>query len=252
MNKIESKQNPRVKQWKKLHSKKGREKAGHYLIEGPHLVEEALKSHVEVTEMIVEEDFTVPESWNLDLYLRTYVPKAVMNEISDTETPQGIAAVCRINLERVNIDEEAGQYLLVDSVQDPGNIGTIIRTADSVGLSAVILGEGCADPYNSKVLRSTQGSIFHLPVIQGDLDRWINDLQDNGTPVFGSSLQDAKPYKTVEPPGVFALIVGNEGNGVAPHLLHKTDERLYIPIHGQAESLNVSVAAGILLYYLRN
>ena len=114
-----------------------------------------------------------------------------------------------------------------------------------------MLGEGCVDAYNSKVLRSTQGSIFHLPIVKGNLEEWVDKLKENNVPVYGTALENGVPYGEVTPTGSFALIVGNEGNGVRQEILAK-DQNLYIPIYGGAESLNVAVAAGILTYYLQS
>ena len=140
------------------------------------------------------------------------------------------------------------KVLLIDAVQDPGNIGTMIRTADAAGMSAVILGKGSADAYSPKTVRSAQGSNFHIPVVRGDLHEWIDRLQDDGVKVFGTSLDDAISFREVEVSDAFAVIVGNEGAGISPQLLAKTDQNIIIPILGAAESLNVAVAAGILMY----
>ena len=139
--------------------------------------------------------------------------------------------------------------LLIDAVQDPGNIGTMIRTADAVGLDAVILGKGCADIYNPKTLRAAQGSHFHIPVVREELTECVDFLQDQGVPVFGTALdEDAVPYSDIHHTGAFAIIMGNEGSGIQPQLLAMTDQNIIIPILGQAESLNVAVATGIVLY----
>jgi TrmH family RNA methyltransferase len=249
MKKIDSIQNSRVKQWKKLQTKKEREKTGLFLIEGFHLVEEALKSQDAVRTLIISENIDLPQKWNIgDIELYT-VSEAIMRTLSETETPQGVVAVC----EKITYDVPLtnGKFLLLDGVQDPGNLGTIIRTADAAGLDAVILGEGTADVYNSKTLRSTQGSIFHLPIIKGNLKGWITELKKQNVPVYGTALEHAVPYQEVKPQGTFALIVGNEGSGVREELLALCDHNLYIPIHGRAESLNVAVATGVLTYYLR-
>ncbi|MDQ0220113.1 RNA methyltransferase [Peribacillus cavernae] len=247
---IESAKNPRVKQWKKLLTKKERDKTGRYLIEGFHLVEEALKEASLVQAVILSEDAEVPVQFKLEGIEVIYAANDVLKAISDTETPQGITAVCEqreVTLE----DIDPQKLLLIDAVQDPGNIGTMIRTADAAGIDAVILGEGCADPYNPKVIRSTQGSIFHLPVIKSDLSDIIDSLQNRGIPVYGTALENAVSFEKVEKVQSFALLVGNEGQGVAKQLLSKTTQNLYIPIYGKSESLNVGIAAGILLYHLR-
>lgn len=135
-------------------------------------------------------------------------------------------------------------------MQDPGNLGTLIRTADACGVDAIVAGRGCVDIYNGKVVRSAQGSHFHLPVVSGNLFEWVKFLKEKGIPVFGTALENGVEFRSVPPQDAFALIVGNEGSGVNRDLLKETDKNLYIPIIGKSESLNVAVAAGILLYYL--
>jgi TrmH family RNA methyltransferase len=249
MKKIDSLQNPRAKQWKKLHTKKERDKTGLFLAEGFHLAEEALKANA-VRELIVSENIDIPVTWDVGDAELYSVSDAVMKALSETETPQGIIAVCEKREGDVKLQN--GKVLLLDGIQDPGNLGTIIRTADAAGLDAVIIGEGTVDVYNSKVLRSTQGSVFHLPILKGKLEEWIADIKAQGVPVYGTALQQAVPYQEVKPADSFAFIVGNEGNGVRKELLALCDQNLYIPIYGQAESLNVAVAAGILMYYLQS
>lgn len=144
------------------------------------------------------------------------------------------------------------KLLLVDAVQDPGNVGTLIRTADAAGYDCVVLGKGSADLYNPKVIRSTQGSHFHIPVIQANLFDWIANLEEEGVPVIGAVLDDqAKSLNDMTKRDTLALMVGNEGNGISPELQDRLSEKVYIPIYGDSESLNVAVAAGILLYGLR-
>lgn len=249
MKRIESNKNPQIKQWKKLHTKKERDKTETFMIEGFHLVEEALKSDVIIRELIISETVDIPSSWNVDNLSITIVTEKMMKEISDTDTSQGVAAIC----EQYSV-QEGGRFttlLLVDAVQDPGNLGTMIRTADAAGIDAVIIGDGSVDVYNSKVIRSTQGSIFHIPIIKENLHETIAKLKESGIKVFGTSLKNAVDYKQATMGDSFALIVGNEGNGVHPEFLEKTNQNLYIPIYGKSESLNVAVAAGILLYHLR-
>ncbi|WP_433743540.1 TrmH family RNA methyltransferase [Falsibacillus pallidus] len=250
MNYIQSSKNPQIKQWKKLLTKKERSKTGQYIIEGFHLVEEALKQPGTVVELMALQDIEIPNSWDLNDISITYLSEDAAKAISDTETPQGIFAVCLEPKNHVNVSG-VKKVLMIDSVQDPGNLGTMIRTADAAGLDLVILGEGSADLYNPKVLRSAQGSHFHLNVARGSIADWIADLSGHGLPVYGTSLENGEPFSQVSPNGTFALIVGNEGSGVSKELLEKTDKNLYIPIYGQSESLNVAVAAGILMYYLR-
>lgn len=243
---IQSVQNEKVKAWKKLLSKKGREKTGQFMVEGFHLVEEAIKAGA-VLALLIDESEEFPKTWNLeglDLYR---VTPAIVKELAETETSQGIFAVCE---QKKYIPATYQKVLLLDGVQDPGNIGTIIRTADAAGVDLVVCGDGCVDVHNSKSLRSTQGSIFHIPIIKAKLPEYINTLHEQGLKVYGTSLQDAVDYRQAKRSERFALVVGNEGNGVSTDVLQRCDQNLYIPIHGKAESLNVTVATGILLYHL--
>ena len=248
---IQSVKNPQVKQWKKLLTKKERDKTGTFLIEGYHLVEEALKQQDFVLELIVSEKVELPPRLDYGTASITFVTEEISRQLSDTEAPQGIYAICR-QMEQASSLQDARSLLLLDAVQDPGNLGTMIRTADAAGIDAVIVGRGSVDSYNPKVLRSAQGSHFHLPIISGDLTEWICRLKEKNIPVYGTALETARVYTETEPGNSFALIVGNEGNGVNKEILMQTDANLYIPIYGKSESLNVAVAAGILLYYLKH
>lgn len=249
MDRIESVKNQKVKQWRKLHTKKEREATGTFIIEGIHLVEEALKTKEIIKDLILSEDFTTPPHWNVDELSITLVTKDVMKAISDTEAPQGIAAICELQL--LHSADAWNKILLIDSVQDPGNLGTIIRTADAAGIDGVILGEGTVDHYNSKVIRSSQGSIFHLPIVKGNLQEWLQVYNEKQIPTYGTSLQNGVSYREAVSSEQFCLVIGNEGSGVNSELLQKTVKNLYIPIYGGAESLNVAIATGILLYHLR-
>lgn len=253
MKRIESTQNALVKHWKKLvTTRKEREKAGEFIVEGFHLVEEALKNKEQIVQMMVREGVDLPLLWSIDNVVMIEITEAVAKEIAETETSQGVFAHCKQKEVTENEKENWRKLLLVDAVQDPGNIGTMIRTADAAGIDAIVLGKGCADAYNSKTLRSAQGSHFHIPVVHGELIEWVDNLQEEGIIVFGTALNDAIDYKKIEKTNEFALIVGNEGSGIHPQLLDKTDQNVIIPIFGQAESLNVAVATGILLYQFVN
>jgi TrmH family RNA methyltransferase len=251
MKHIESESNASIKQWKKLHTKKEREKTGTYLLEGPHLIEEAILSGAKLVHVIVEEHFHINDEWLKERFTLWTVPSKIMKILSETEKPQGIIAVCEMQDETEEVLKEKGRYLFVDGVQDPGNLGTIIRTADSAGLDGVILGEGTADLYNGKTVRSTQGSLFHLPIIKKDLQTAISECKTLNLPVFSTSLQDAVDMREIPECEGFALIVGNEGSGVQHAFQKESTMNVKIPIFGKAESLNVSVATGILLYELQ-
>ena len=249
MKRIESTQNALVKHWKKLvTSKKDRDKSEEFIVEGFHLVEEALNTDGTILHLIVREDLELPAEWKTDHLQLIQVTKAVAKELVETEQSQGIFAHCR--QPEYTDDEAAGwkKLLFIDAVQDPGNIGTMIRTADAAGMDAVILGKGSADPFNPKTVRSAQGSHFHIPVVKGELGDWIDRMKADGIKVIGTGLQNAVDHYNVGPLKEFALIVGNEGSGVAAEYLSKADDIVKIPLYGKAESLNVAIAAGILLY----
>lgn len=249
MKEITSQQNPLVKKWKKLQKKKYREKELQYIVEGPHLVQEALKQEQCVTSLIFHPDFHAPESWTSINHEQYIVSAPIFNHISQTETPQGVLAICNIpkQLHRFG----TGRFLLLDSIQDPGNLGTIIRTADAVGMTAIYLGDGCVDLYNQKVLRSAQGSHFHLPIVKEDLSTLISKMKKNNIDIYGTDLKGQLITNVKENSSSYAILIGNEGQGVNQKLLGLTDMNLKIPIYGQAESLNVAVAASILMYWFR-
>ncbi len=249
MKEIQSVKNTLIKECKKLHKRKYREQTGKYLLEGFHLVEEAVACGAEVSEIFI--DARGEKEWGTWVAAQTapvyFVSDEVMKSLSDLPTPQGmIAVVHKKTADELNYK---GRWLLLDNVQDPGNVGTMIRTADAAGFDGVLLGTGTADIYSTKVLRSMQGSQFHLPIVALDLTTAIQHFQANEVPVYGTELNvDAVVYTAVEKTADVALILGNEGQGVSQELLQLTDKNLYIPIYGKAESLNVGVAAGILMY----
>lgn len=248
MKRIESIQNSFVKHWKKLVlTRKERDQSGEFLIEGFHLVEEALKAGNVILTLIKREDVELPDNWSIDNVAIIEVTGAVAKEISETERSQGIYAHCRQPVYDES-EQTWEKMLFIDAVQDPGNVGTMIRTADAAGIDAVILGKGSADPYNPKTVRSAQGSHFNVPVIRGDLTEWVKKAKARGIRIIGTSLEDAVNYTDEKSDGKFAVIVGNEGSGLSPELLSLTDANVKIPIFGKAESLNVAVATGILLY----
>lgn len=244
---ITSIQNDKVKYWKKLHKRKDRSATGTFLIEGHHLLEEAQKSGWDIVEIIVKEGMTLLPWYNNFSVIN--VSKQVFNHITKTETPQGIAAVVKM---KKYATMTGNHLLLIDAIQDPGNLGTIIRTADAAGFDAILLGNGTVDLYNDKVIRSTQGSLFHIPIYTVDLATKIPSLKKDGFSIWASALTNAKPFHTMEKTNEkVALIVGNEGAGIRENITELADHNVIIPIYGQAESLNVSVAAGILMYYLK-
>lgn len=250
MLKIESLKNPQVKNWKKLHTSKGRDKSGQYIVEGEHLVEEVLSSQEKVLYLLISNRYLQSPLLNqikkgTDV---VYLSSEIVAVLSQTQSPQGIFAVIE-RKERSFMEKLDGNILLIDGVQDPGNLGTMIRTADAAGYQAVILGEGTVDLLNDKVIRSSQGSLWHLPIIKGNLNEWIPRLQASNYQVLATSLnQEAIPYDQIRSSQKTAIIVGNEGRGVHSTWIQMADKSVYIPMPGKAESLNVAVATGILLF----
>lgn len=242
---ITSKSNNLIKKTKKLLKKKYREQS--YLIEGWHLFEEAEKANAEFLNIFVLEDFAdrVEHMSNV-----TFVTPEVLKELTDSKTPQGIIAeVAMPILPLANL--KAGRYLVLEDVQDPGNVGTMIRTADAAGLDGVLISDKSADIYNQKTLRSMQGSHFHLPVWRTNVYEACETLQNLGVPLIATTLsKDSVDYKTIKHDGTFALVMGNEGNGISDKMTNQADVLAHIIMPGQAESLNVAVATGIVLFSL--
>lgn len=256
---IRSNQNERFKSWKKLKTRKGRKRQQAFLVEGIHLVEEALKANWPIEELIQSTEFSWPHHWTREyphlLDKKTIISANLFAELAETENPQGIALKVALPqpLSKRLLFKESNFLVLVDGVQDPGNLGTIIRTADAAGIDGLVLGRGTVDPFSSKVLRSTQGSIFHLPIIELDLKEGVADLLATGWHLFATALRGAEDYRLMDftTKEKIALIVGNEAKGIEESLLTMIPDKIKIPIWGKAESLNVSIATGILLYHIQ-
>lgn len=253
MKEILSTKNVMIKEFKKLHKKKYREEKKQYIIEGFHLIEEAVKANEQINWILCNQ--RGKNEWSVWLEQQPEeivinVSDEVLAALSELPTPQGMIAIVEMPKYENNM-QFSGSWLLLDNVQDPGNVGTMIRTADAAGLSGVVLGDGSSDIYNTKVLRAMQGSNYHLPVIRKPLAAIIDEFKKKQIPVYGTELNpEAVSYKTIVRANDYALIMGNEGRGVSPEFLEMTDQNIYIPIKGSAESLNVAIAAGILMYHL--
>ncbi|RXT04745.1 RNA methyltransferase [Ammoniphilus sp. CFH 90114] len=250
---IQSVQNSKVKEWAKLNSKKGRDKEQLFLIEGLHLVEEALKSKAGIRTVLIMEGFhlqsKLEQSLQNSLATVYWITEPIAHKLSETENPQGIFAIVDIPVNQVDeLIQDSPVLLLLDAIQDPGNLGTMIRTADAAGIQGVILGKGTVDVYNPKTIRSTMGSIFHLPIVQTDLNEICHELSERGFRILATSLEGAVPYDEALYDGPVAIVIGNEANGVSASILKQCDKFVKIPIYGQAESLNAAMAAGIIMY----
>jgi TrmH family RNA methyltransferase len=249
---IESKENSLFKNTKKLKERKNRIKSNKYIIEGFRLVEEAFKANVSIDYLIVTKD----GAEKLDEFLLNYINEEIkVYEISDnlfkelisTETPQGILAIINMNI--VPLQCNGKFYLLCDKLQDPGNLGTIIRTAHAAGVNGIILTKGTVDIYNEKTIRSTMGSIFYIPIhYEDDNLSLVKSLKEDGFNLVVTSLDTDKDFFEEDLRGKTILTVGNEGNGVSAEVLGLADTKVKIPMPGNAESLNVAIATSVIMY----
>lgn len=238
---ITSPQNETMKSLMKLKQKKYRDETNTFLVEGFHLVEEARKYH-KVLKIIT----TLNETYDEETI---HVSDNVMNKLTFTKTPQPIMALCQKNNSNV-ICENGKRYLLLDRVQDPGNVGTIMRTALAFGYDQIIMSPDCVDLYNDKVIRSTQGALFQMSVCVMELNEAILKLHKQDVEVYGTCLQNASSIDTYQTKEKMAFVMGNEGQGVSQDILDLCDNLVYIPIQS-IESLNVGVAAAITMYHFR-
>ncbi|EGT3598716.1 RNA methyltransferase [Clostridium perfringens] len=246
---IESKNNNLFKEIKKLKEKKHRIKSNKYLIEGLRFVEEAIKSKVSIDSIIFTESF---KEKNPELFLKInenikliQMNEALLKQLCSTENPQGIVGV--INMQ--NKELKSGELVvLVDKVQDPGNMGTIIRTAHAAGAAGIVMTKGTVDIYNDKTLRSTMGSIFYIPIVEDDSLDFVKSLKKEGYKLVVSSLQGKNNFFEENLQGKVMIAVGNEGNGVSDKVYDIADIKVKIPMPGEAESLNVAVATSIMIY----
>lgn len=246
---ISSTKNEKIKELSKLQTAKGRKKAGLYLLEGEHLVEEAIKEKAPIELMVVSSNRLEDYQHLLEqtVVQVLVVSQEVFQKLSMTETTQGILAI--VKMENQTEPPCSGRIIVLDAVQDPGNLGTIVRTADAAGFDAVILGTGTVDLYNDKVLRSMQGSHFHIPVFQADLRDYLPALKNQGVEVAVTALhRDSKDYSILQGKSDIAIVVGNEGQGVSSEVIELADVVVTIPMFGKAESLNVAIASALLMY----
>jgi len=237
---ITSVDNKKIKEIKRLNDRKGRDETGLFLVEGLHLVKEALSAGTLQELILVDGELVDIE------YPTTYVSENVLSSISSLTTPPSVLGICK----KPSVKDDYGDKVLVlDRIQDPGNLGTIIRSAVAFNVNTIVLGDGCVDVYNPKVLRATQGLIFQINIVTGNLNTIIPVLKAThtilGTEVTGGT--DINNYKGTKS---YALIMGNEGQGMSDELKLLCDDLLYIKTNDLCESLNVSIACSILLHQL--
>ena len=237
---IESINNEKIKEIRKLKEKKYRDKYKKYIIEGEHLVNEAYKSG-NLLKLIIEKN----EDFSLDVDT-IETTKEVIKSISSLETPYSILGICKYSEEK----KFGNKILLLDNVQDPGNLGTIIRSAVAFNIDSIVLNTKSADLYNSKVIRACQGMNYYINIVRKDLKDLMPYLKENNYKIYGTNVNDGENVKNIEKSEKYAIIMGNEGSGVDSSLQKLCDYNLYIKMNEKCESLNVAVATSIILYEL--
>ena len=258
MQSISSKENELIKHIKKLKDKKERDSSNEYVIEGIKLIQEAIQENVNIKQIIVCDDCDKTESIPKDLmyeiakYDCIYVTKKIFKYISEVQEPQGILAIIDKNNSDSEIDYTQDIIVALDDVQDPGNLGTILRTVDSIGLTQILVSKGTADSYNPKVVRSTMGAIFRIKIIEfEDLEKTLKEIKKHKFKVVVTSLQTENSIYEINY-NKKVIVIGNEAKGVEKNIQDLADEKIKIPMLGKTESLNASVATGIVLYeYVR-
>lgn len=232
--------NKKIREIKKLQQKKYRDQSNRFIIEGEHLVLEAYKKGI-LKEIILEEgnDFKLDVETN-------YVTSKILKYISELSNPSSIIGICT----KIPEKEIGNKIVILDGVQDPGNLGTIIRSSVAFNIDTIVLSKDCVDLYNTKVLRATQGMIFNINIIEKDLESFISTLKIDNYKIYGTKVNGGKNLKSVEKNNKFAIIMGNEGSGIKPNILDMCSDYIYIDMNESCESLNVGVATSIILYEL--
>ena len=245
MKEITSLSNPYIKDLSKLKDKKYLEKSDVFLVEGKHLVEEAYKNGC-LKQILSDDELLFIEG--VDCVKVTY---DIIKKITDTVNPQNIIGLVSKFNNEIDI-ENIKSVVILDGVSDPGNVGTIIRTAAGLGIDLVVLSNDSVDLYNPKVVRSTQGALFSMKILKCDIKKLILDIKKNGIKVFGTALDGSIELKKVSKPDKFTIVLGNEAQGVKEEVLDLCDSKVKIEITDKVESLNVAIAGAIVMHYLIN
>ena len=237
---ITSKDNNRIKEVRKLLNKKYSLQKGLFVIEGENLVEEAIKNDL-LVELFVLDGYSCNYEFNYDT-----VTLDVMKSMSDLKSTPRLLGVSKIK----NNNKIGNKILILDGIQDPGNAGTIIRNSVAFNIDTIIFSNDSVSPYNEKVLRSTGGMIFNTNILIGNIEELIKEIKDKNIKVIGTSLKSSISLEKLEKIDEFAIIFGNEGNGVKEDILNLCDKIVRIDMNPKCESLNVGVSSAIILYYL--
>ena len=233
-------ENSKIKEIKKLYTKKYRDQGNLFIVEGEHLVQEAYKNGV-LKEVLILDGNDI----ELDVQ-KSIVSLNVLKYISELNSVPKVIGIC----EKIKEKEIGNRILMLDDIQDPGNLGTIIRSSVAFNIDTIVLSKNCVDVYNPKVIRATQGMIFNINIIEKELEEYIPLLKEDGYKVYGTKVDNGKNLKEVEKISKICIIMGNEGNGVRDSILDMCDEYIYIGMNKLCESLNVGVATSIILYEL--
>ena len=255
---ISSKDNEFIKHVKKLKDKKYRDINKEFVVEGIKLIKEAIEENANIKQIVIcdncQNTDVIPKDLMYDIarYNCIYVTENIFKTISDVNTPQGILAIIGRKATEAEIDYTQDIIVALDDIQDPGNLGTILRTVDSIGLNQILVSKGTADSYNPKVVRSTMGAIFRVKIIEcEDLEKTLKEVRKNKYQLVITSLQTENSIFDVDYKKK-VIVIGNEANGVKQNIQDMADVKVKIPMLGKTESLNASVAAGIVLYeYVR-
>ena len=252
---ISSKENEIIKNIKKLKEKKYRDLNNEYIIEGIKIIQEAIQENAKIKQIIICDDceknsnISQEMMYEIAKYECIYVTNKIFTSLTDVKNPQGIMAIVEKNSSKEEeIDYNQDIIVALDDIQDPGNLGTILRTVDSIGINQILVSKGTADSYNPKVVRSTMGAIFRVKIIEcEDLEKTLKEIKKHKFEILVTSLQtensiyDIKYNKKV-------IVIGNEANGLEEKIQNMADVKVKIPMLGKTESLNASVATGIILY----
>lgn len=237
---ITSRDNSKIKHIRKLLDKKNSFNEGLFVIEGENLIEEAIKNNL-LTELYVLDGYPCNYDFNYDS-----VSLDVMKSISSLSSTPRLIGISKF----INKSELGNRIVILDGVQDPGNIGTIIRNSVAFDVDTIVLSKGCVSPYNDKVLRSTGGMIYNINIVISDIESIIEELKKKNIKIYGTSLKSSISLQNMPKSDKYAIVFGNEGNGVSEKVLNKCDMNIRIDMNSSCESLNVGVSSGIVLYHM--
>ena len=258
INDISAKDNKNLKLVRQLKKKSGREADNKFIVEGKKIVLEALEYASEsIYSVVVSGEFCLKEPQLVEkcdeVCGKIYrVSKSIFDELSDTDTPQGILAVMEQNAKEFTPNINSERILVLDGVSEPGNMGTIIRTAEAIGFDGIYLMKGCTDVYAPKTVRSTMGSVFRMKMKNGCLVENLIELKNMGFSVIATTPSGNVALEEYDAPLKCAVVIGNEAHGVSDEVMRIADEKIKITMGGMAESLNAAIAAGIVMHWLKN